>query len=279
MADDFLSSILAQLTAPVDGGGQSAPAPVQPPLAPDAQPQSDLQKKVADAKAVQAAPDVQPQMSQPTSLSGPLPIPSELSQAPQGAAAYPQVKGGLPGLLAGLINPARGVAPGQMVPSKAERFESFLTNFLVSLSQGLAQEGRGPGSAMRGAAAAMQAPYQQAVGQYQLNQQSQANQAQIQNERLKSQLTAAQIEQMKTSIPVQMPNGSLVFVPAKDVGHVLGSVAGDQGKVGAAQIAADNKLSVEEMKAAFANGKVAKTLPAQDKDGNIGVRQSHKIIM
>lgn len=154
--------------------------------------------------------------------------------------------GGLPGLVLDLIHPGRNVAPGQMVPSKLDRFESFLGNFLQSLSTGLAQEGTGPGAAMRGAAAAMQAPYQQALQQYGLQQQGRMQQAQLAAEQAKTQQTRIQTQRMGTSTMVTMPNGAQVMVPNDQLANVLKSMAPAQARLGAAELQAGAKLSTQD---------------------------------
>ena len=163
----------------------------------------------------------------------------------QGAERYGQPPkptiGGLPGLIMDLVHPNRNVAPGQLAPTKLDHFNNFLTNFLTSLSQGFAQEGHGPGSAMRGAAAAMQAPYQQSLHQYGLQQEAAKNQAEIAARQAESEQKRVQTERMKNSTMVTMPSGAQMMVPNDQLGGVLKSMAPADARVKAAQIGADAK--------------------------------------
>jgi hypothetical protein len=89
--------------------------------------------------------------------------------------------------------------PGEPV-TRGDMTLNFMGQFLSNLSQGLAQAGHGPGANLRGAAGAMQAPYQRELQQYQLQQQQQQSQAQIQAEQARTQLTQAQTEQAKNVV-------------------------------------------------------------------------------
>lgn len=72
---------------------------------------------------------------------------------------------------------AAGSEPARPV-SRLDAFENFLGNFLSSFGQGMANAGTGPAANARGFGAALQAPYQRELQQYQLGQQQQMQQAQ-----------------------------------------------------------------------------------------------------
>jgi hypothetical protein len=76
--------------------------------------------------------------------------------------------------------------------SRLDHFEGFLGNFVQALGAGFANEGHGPGAAFRGAGAAMGAPYQQSLQNYQLGQQAQAQQAENQQRQAQTAQTQAQ---------------------------------------------------------------------------------------
>lgn len=103
-----------------------------------------------------------------------------------------------------LQGPQATVQPGQAQPqrpaSRSDMTLDFLGSFLSNLSQGLAQAGHGPGANLRGAAGAMQAPYQRELQGYQLGQQQQQQQAQVQSEQAKAQLAQAQAESQKNVV-------------------------------------------------------------------------------
>jgi hypothetical protein len=71
-------------------------------------------------------------------------------------------------LVQGLINPPSqaDTSTGTTVmrpQSRVDTPENFLTNFIGALGQGMSQSGHGPGANLRGAEAAIQASYQQAL--------------------------------------------------------------------------------------------------------------------
>ena len=66
--------------------------------------------------------------------------------------------------------------PGRPI-SRLDSFENFIGTFLNSFSQGMSNAGTGPAANARGFGAAVQAPYQRQLQQYQLGQQQQTQQA------------------------------------------------------------------------------------------------------
>ena len=97
--------------------------------------------------------------------------------------------------------------------SRMDAFEGFLANFLQSMSAGM-QVHPGPGANLRAAGAAMQAPYQQAVNEWELRQQA----SNLESER---QFRQAQGESLRPSIPMTGPNGETVMIPPAHVGQVM----------------------------------------------------------
>jgi len=108
-------------------------------------------------------------------------------------------------------------------------FENFLSDFLQSFSAGISASGHGPGANLRGAGAAMQAPFQRSVQLSELQQQRglsqseqnlrnrQAAEAAARGEYYRSQ--GAAITAASNLVPVQIPNGQggtdTIMLPAK----------------------------------------------------------------
>jgi hypothetical protein len=82
--------------------------------------------------------------------------------------------------------------------SRLDSFENFLGNVLNSFSVGMSNAGTGPGAFGRGFGAAVQAPYNQAVQQYQMGQQQQAQQAQIGLQQSEAERNRAQTQMVQT---------------------------------------------------------------------------------
>src|SRR6185437_8088536 len=80
-----------------------------------------------------------------------------------------------------------------------------------------------------------------ALQQQQIDQQGQLTQSQL-------QLHAAQIEQMKTTVPVRLPDGTVMSMPMALAMKVIPSSIGAQGKVQAAGVQAQNKIDVQNLK-------------------------------
>ena len=114
------------------------------------------------------------------------------NQQPSGPPAF----GGLPLLARYIMQMSKPQgqtisAPGfsyQEAPrGRGDMTLDFLGQFLGNLSQGLAASGHGPGAGIRGFSAAMMAPYQRSLQQYQLGQQQQLQEANIAQEQAKTQ--------------------------------------------------------------------------------------------
>lgn len=96
-------------------------------------------------------------------------------------------------------------APGEMARpvSRMDTFEHFLGNFVQALGQGMAAA-HGPGAAGKGFGAAVGAPYQQAMQQFQVGQQAQANQAEIQQRQAQTQVTQAEAAAMPAELQAKL---------------------------------------------------------------------------
>jgi hypothetical protein len=140
-------------------------------------------------------------------------------------------------------------------------FENFLTNFIGAMGQGFAASGHGPGSFMRGFGAAVSAPWQLQQQQQAFQTGQQAQQAQIEQEQARTAQTQQQTQLMGQSVPVTLPNGQTVYVPATQAGGVLGNVY--KGGYGA-QVTAQSRLDVETLKNQAAQGRVARVEDAKD---------------
>ncbi len=216
------------------------------------QPNLNVPKAQGDDSGSSGLPPAIQQIISSMSKSGPANAPMvqgglthEQADAKAGQIPKPTI-GGLPGLIMDLVHPNRNVAPGQYAPSKLDHFNDFLTNFMTSLSSGFANEGHGPGSAMRGAAAAMQAPYQQSLQRFGMQQEANKNQAQLEAEQAGTEQKKVQTERMKSSTMITMPSGAQVMVPNDQLGNVLKSMAPAQAREEAAKITAGAKTETQE---------------------------------
>lgn len=216
MPDDTLA--LQQALALGGGGGQPQPPTVPPP---------DLDLGSGTPGGVpQQAPALTPE--QP-GYKPPANAPANQPPKPSGMPLLAQ-------FLGQMIKPsgyAEGT-PGQPARplSRLDAFESFVGNFLNSFSQGMSQAGQGPAANARGFGAAMQAPFQQRMQQYQLGQQQQMQQAQAaeaQGRGAEAQARATQMGQMVT-----LPNG--MTMPMALAEKVFPAQIAAQGKVQAAGV-------------------------------------------
>ena len=144
-------------------------------------------------------PDVQQQNAP---ISGELQAPPP-TQQPQVSSTPPPSNqpprmGGMPliaqYLQAMIKGPQQGIGPSgyPMQPqSRGDMTLNFLGQFLGNMAQGLSQAGHGPGANLRGAGAAMQAPYQRSLQDYQVQQQAQQQQAQLGLEQARTQAQVA----------------------------------------------------------------------------------------
>jgi len=250
-----VGSLLQQIMGTQPEAKQAAPVPpMDYPPNTGAAPSSDASlmptaSPADSASPVGGMPPISSLPSMPSTVAGPTSGQIHMPGQIPGGQPPQQGIGGVVGLFMDLLKPGRNVPFGQPVPSKMDRFESFLGNFLQSLSAGYSQEGHGPGSFGRGMGAAMQAPYQNALQQYQLQQAQQAQQAQIDIEKAK---TAA----MTPNIPMSDPStGKTVMVAPSDMGKLLAAGYRLQGAretaaagVQKAQIGADAKETVARYK-------------------------------
>src|SRR6266704_2109401 len=172
-------------------GAPPAPPPINPDPTMPAAP--DLGTGVPQAQA-QANLSVTPQQKAPAG-------PPQQSMVPALAGFLHQAFGG---------QNARGYEaappgqPGRPI-SRLDAFENFLGNFLSSFATGMSNAGTGPGASGRGFGAAVNAPYQRQVAQYQMGQQQQAQQSQIALQQAEAEQKQAQTAQMGQMIT--LPNG------------------------------------------------------------------------
>lgn len=152
--------------------------------------------------------------------------------------AQPPKPGGMPLLaqfLGQMISPPKGtIDPALTQPSRPasrlDAFEHFIGQFLTSFSQGMSAAGTGPAANARGFGAAVQAPFQQQMQQYQLGQQQQAQQSQIGLQQAEAERQRAQA-QMTT---VTLPNGQVAQLPAEMAKSLFQAQIQAQGRVQAA---------------------------------------------
>lgn len=165
--------------------------------------------------------------------------------APQGGSGPRPI---LMDLIQGLIKPRmQASAPGQMATpvSRAQTFENFLGNFVYALGQGFANEGHGPGAAMRGAGAAIGAPMNLQAQQRQAQAQREQQQAEAEHSQAQAQLARAQAQ------PVNVP-GIQGKIPAGSIPALLGreraAEATAQGGIQKQLVANQGQQTVEKMK-------------------------------
>lgn len=157
--------------------------------------------------------DNTPDITTPTFAGTPVP----LGTPSQGGAQVPQpnTTPGIISLIQQLAKPT-GQVQGPVnvntpppAPSRASAFENFLGQFVNSLAAGMSQSGHGPGANERGAAGAIQAPYQQSVQRFGLQQQAAANQAQIQETQARTQQAQAETAAIPQKVAIEQKQ--LVF--------------------------------------------------------------------
>lgn len=271
------NSVLSQIAA-----APQEPPPVQPPPA-----QRD--SVVAKTRAAQIAAGKAPTIAPDPTIVPASPLPADIAAAPSGLAASPLVQGGtpagqnpvprptvggLPGLIWNLLSPehrAQGTPQGQMVPTKLQSFESFLANFLQSMGAGMSNAGRGPESFSRGMGAAMQAPYQQEVGRFQLGQQAQLQQAQIGATSAETQARIAAMTQQPRFDPTTRAYiGNMTDAQYQQYikGQGAAGVKG-QADINKVQLENQNRLTIAQMQQQIAQGAVAHVYPHQDENGKI----------
>ena len=215
-------------------------------------------------QSVPAVPDT----SNLPANSGPVPQPPAVPQQPpaQDSGGYRGPRPILLDLLSGLAHPR--TIPGQvdstgaMSPSRpvsrAATFEDFLGNFISAVGKGFEASGHGPGAFARGFGGAVGAPLQMQQQQQQFGQQQQMGQAQIEAEQAQTAQRQKQTELAGSMVTIQTPNGpmSLPYNVALQSGLLKGAVA--------AQIGAQNKLTIAELNNSAKSGAVKFIKPVQD---------------
>lgn len=164
-------------------------------------------------------------------------------------------------LISGLARPQMvAPAPGQMARpvSRLDTVEHFLGNFVQALGQGMAAA-HGPGAFGKGFGAAVGAPYQQSMQQFQAGQQAQANQSEIQQRAAQSQLTQAQAQNL--SNVVQTPYGPMSQGLAA---KVFPAAIQADGRMGAAGITAQSRMGVAQFQAMLGLGQVGRVETGAD---------------
>lgn len=196
----------------------------------------------------------------PQSPTGAAMAQMQAGQQPQRSNQPPVPVPILQQLISGMIHPPQ-TAPDAMgvtrPVSRVSVMESFLGNFVQALGAGLAASGHGPGAFSRGMGAAMTAPYQQSLQQFQLGQQTQANQADIAQRQAQTQLTQKQADLTGQMATINIPGMGPMTIPVSQLGNIL------KGS-GAAAINTQGRISIEQFKAQLAAGQVARTAPGTD---------------
>lgn len=216
---------------------------------------------LAAALASSTAPNQQ-QPSPVVSSPSPTPQPQRQAQPPQ--VSVPRPVPILGQLIAGLIHP-RSVSMDQARPvSRVNVLESFLGDFLGSLASGLGAA-HGPGAFGKGFAAAATEPYQQDLQRFQMQQQANLNEAEVQQRQAQAQMTQQQAAFLPTQQGMQMQAGTAQ--PRWDpntrefIGTMTDSAFANYVKgQGAAKQNALSKQAQADLQA----GKVAKYLPTPD---------------
>jgi hypothetical protein len=211
----------------------------------------------------QTPPDIGQSQPQMPTLAPPQPMPQAQASEP------PTPRPILVDLIKGLIHPQAQNLAAARPTSRTDVLENFLGNFMNALGSGFANEGRGPGAVLRGAGAAMGAPYQQSLQNFQLGQQAQENQARIAGQQAQTQLTQAQAGAMPAELQAKI--AALSSQPRVDPssGRYLGTMNDAQYQnylkgQGAASVTAANRLSVEQLKAQILLGQVKRVEDYKD---------------
>ncbi|HWY69566.1 MAG TPA: hypothetical protein VNX88_12930 [Terriglobales bacterium] len=184
---------------------------------------------------------------------------STIPSSPLGSPVMPNIVR----FISGMVNPQTQSTQGSIrPPSRLDVFESFLGNFLGSMAMGLQQSGRGPGANARGFGYALTGAPQLAQQQELTQSEIQGRQAQAAETQARAGLTQRQTELAGQSIPVTLPNGQQIFIPASQSGNLVKGMA-------AAQVNAQSKMSVEQLKTNILLGRVARVLDGKDENGNL----------
>jgi len=158
---------------------------------------------------------IAPPTQEPPEMQGNMPdlsgMTQQLTQRPPQGPPQQGMTPNIVNLFKGLAMAGHGkVVDGvpQRPATKSDAFQEFLGNFLTSFSQGMGAAGTGPGANGRGFAAAMAAPYQRDLQQYQLQQQADTQQSQMDERASQSRLRDAQAAALGDQIT--LPNGMVV---------------------------------------------------------------------
>ena len=204
---------------PPELGGGNAPMP-PPDSGPYGGPHADV---MAQTTPNFGSVDQQPQPAGPPQRSVD-PRTAPIYKAFQALTGIGTGPGQLPSGPLNLNNP-----PPRPAGSRLDMFEQFIGNFLNSFAAGVSAQGTGPGSFGRGLGAAMQAPYNQQMQQYQAGLQGQQAQADI---------ALKQAEAQRMGQMVDTPYG---MMPLQLAQRVWPAGIGAQAKVEAAGIQAGTK--------------------------------------
>jgi hypothetical protein len=201
----------------------------------------------------------------PTTAAVPQPPAEQQTQQPQQGYSGPRpilfdlIQGMLkPPTRAPQVGPGGVLGPAQPV-GRAEVFENFLTNFIGAMGQGFANEGRGPGAALRGAGAAINAPWQM-----------QQQQAQFQAEQQQRQAQAQLTQQQAANLPIEQQAKLAALAPQARFDPQTQSYLGLMNDVqyqnylkgqGAAATTARSKEAIAELNQLANSGKIARVLP------------------
>jgi hypothetical protein len=224
-------------------------------------------------------PDVGQASAQMPQLAPGAILPAQASQPqpqtqPQQSATSPSPRPILLDLIRGLIHPQAQNLAAARPTSRVDVLENFLSNIIPALGAGFANEGHGPGAALRGAGAAMGAPYQQSVERFQMGQQAQQQQAQTQLTQAQAAAVPAEAQAKiagMTASPRWDPTTKEFLGTMNDAGF-----ANYLKGQGAASVTARSKQAIAELGTLANQGKVAIVKPAAgggyaayDKQGNL----------
>jgi hypothetical protein len=235
------------MTIPFDNSPQQQDDPNQP------SPFGNLQAAIQQAAA---------QNSQPSPAPVSSPAPQPVQSQPQQSSQPPKPMPILYDLVKNLIHPQAQGAAGSRPASRVDALESFLGNSGLALSSGLSAA-HGPGAGVRGAAAAMGAPYAASLQNWQLGQGAQETQARIAQQQAQTEQTRQQTEQAGQT--VTLPDGTQMPLPLyQKIGSALVKA---QGARDVANINAKSKMDAAQLQIALMANKGAHLLPDVDADG------------
>jgi hypothetical protein len=123
--------------------------------------------------------------------------------------------------LQSLIGTRSMAGPSPPKQTRGDMFRTMLSTFIYSLGEGMKASGTGPGANIRGAGAALVAPFERADLQRQIGLRERQVASQEASAKALEDLRAAQEQALIPSIEVQGPNGEALKIAPRDLGAYI----------------------------------------------------------